>query len=88
MYLFWEVFNPCTAIVLNRCSHLSGTSNAMQNFKTLETDVLTTMLIAHSAYPRRGMTKKELIACKLIVSKIQLEIQSRNKRVIDVTGKS
>lgn len=70
-------YKPCMTIALYHCSALPGTPAIMQNFKTIETPVLVTMLVAHTAYHGKKHSVKELSDCKKIIRRLNLEIESR-----------
>jgi hypothetical protein len=51
----------------------------MQNFKTIETPVLITMLMAHTSLcEKKKYSAKELIDCEKIIQRLNMEIESRN----------
>ncbi len=58
----------------------------MQDFKTLETAVLITMVNAHSSYYGRKLTEEELSDCKFTINELQGEIESRKKRIAGITA--
>lgn len=51
----------------------------MQNYKAIETPVLITMLIAHTSWcEKKKHCTKELIDCKKVIRRLNIEIESRN----------
>ncbi|MDZ4794428.1 MAG: hypothetical protein SGI83_09145 [Bacteroidota bacterium] len=56
----------------------------MQNFKTIETPVLVTMLAAHNSYHGKKHSVKELIDCRKIIQLLSREIASRKAAVTRV----
>ncbi len=55
----------------------------MKSIKKLDTEVLKTMVSAHSAYYGRALTQEELDDCKRTISLLQAEIENR-KNALDV----
>lgn len=50
----------------------------MQNFKTIETPVLVTMLMAHTSWHgNKKHSVKELVDCRKVIQLLKLEIESR-----------